>query len=340
MIDTFMHKKKQIEVPLNHPFYPDEARNELEKQWALIVHYKRASRDIEEVYAVRSSLLEALKIGLIEDDESLQQIKTAYRNVYGKDYPFFTLIYDALDFVAGKIGENAATGMIHYVFEMLSPTLAFLEILSDMCEVIRRDPDEFLWSKPDDATAYLTKLSVDQARSFFSKAYEGYSPSCDTRTDVLDLVEEIKQAGDIFCGQRKDIDDFGKLLFGSSISFVVTAYDDFIFPFSLLELKYDELKDVGVIIDEFEYGDIALVLEAIMQQLTTGIGLLCPFWMEHPAIPPTCCGNRELFEKVWECTSPTSSCKRWERLGCLAKVPVVQGQRKRLITSGIKAELR
>jgi hypothetical protein len=324
---------------------------------ALIEYLHEASEPVEEVFAVRLSLLEALKIGIIEDDDFRQQLIARYKEKYKKAIPIFPLAYEALDFVAGKIGENAATGMILSVFGTLNPILAFSDIISVMTGIViptnwlsadstewNAPPNtsfEFLWKLSDKFTASLAKLSVNQAYNAFS----GLINALDTETshlygkagvldhEVLDYEEaNLKSLGATLSKKfsANDVDDFlksdsFKSLYGSPNSYVFTSYTDFIFPFSLL--KYDDLKAAGVI-SEFQYGDFGLVVEAIMQQLTRGIGLLCPFWIDvSPTCPPICCSsqNRELLEKVWNRTSPTPSCKTWKRMGCLAKAPVVQG---------------
>jgi hypothetical protein len=324
---------------------------------ALIKYLHEASEPVEEVFAVRSSLLEALKMGVIEDDDFRQKLITRYKEIYEKAIPIFPRAYDALDFVAGKIGENAATGMILSVFGTHHPLLAFSDIISVLTDIViptswcSADSTEwnappntlsfkFLWKRSDEFTASLAKLSVNQAYNAFSglinvldtEASHLYGKAGVLDHKVLDYEEaKLKSLGEKLSKEFgvDDVDGFlksdsFKFLYGSPNSFVFTTYTDFIFPFSLL--KYDDLKAAGVI-SEFQYGDLGLVLEAIMQQLTRGIGLLCPFWIDAPpTCPPTCCStlNKAFLENVWKCTSK-SACKQWKRMGCLAKVPVIQG---------------
>jgi hypothetical protein len=105
-------------------------------------------------------------------------------------------------------------------------------------------------------------------------------------------------------------DDFGKFLFSVPKAFLFSHYDDnCIHPF------FEPARHGNVLIQEVRYGNYYIILEAIRQQLTQGKGLLCPFWMYAP---DRCCNsdNRALLENVWKCTSQ-SSCKLWQRLGCL-----------------------
>ncbi len=353
IFDTFTKGQEQIEVPVK----TNVAGNELQKQLALIKYLHEASDPVEEVFAVRSSLLEALKIGIIKNDDIRQQLIARYKQKYEKTIPIFPLTYDALDFVVGKIGENAAKGMIFSVLGTLNPILAFSDIISVMTGIViptnwlSADSTEwnappntsfkFLWKLSEKLTNKISKLSFGEACHCFSglinaqdtEASHLYGKAGVLDHEVLDHEEAmLKHIGETLSKNfgSDGVDDFlksdsFKSLYGSPNSFVFTAYTDFIFPFSLL--KYDDLKAAGVI-SEFQYGDLGLVVEAIMQQLTTGIGLLCPFWIDKPpTCPPTCCSsqNRELLEKVWNRTSPTPSCKTWKRMGCLAKAPVVQG---------------
>jgi hypothetical protein len=180
IFDTFTKGQEQIKVPVK----TNVAGNELQKQLALIKYLHEASDPVEEVFAVRSSLLEALKMGVIKNDYFRQQLISRYREKYEKTIPIFPLTYDALDFVAGKIGENAATGLILSVLGTHHPFLAFSDIISVMTGIViptswlsadstewNAPPNtsfEFLWKLSDEFTASLAKLSVNQAYNAFS----------------------------------------------------------------------------------------------------------------------------------------------------------------------------
>jgi hypothetical protein len=132
IFDTFTKGQEQIEVPVK----TNVAGNEIQKQLALIKYLHEASEPVEEVFAVRSSLLEALKMGVIEDDDFRQKLITRYKEIYEKAIPIFPRAYDALDFVAGKIGENAATGLILSVLGTHHPLLAFSDIISVLTDIV------------------------------------------------------------------------------------------------------------------------------------------------------------------------------------------------------------
>jgi hypothetical protein len=77
IVNIVTEGREPIEVPLSHEL----SRNELEKHWRLAVGLKRASRLVEEVYAVRTSLLKAKELDYIEN-ELAQEILTHYKTQY------------------------------------------------------------------------------------------------------------------------------------------------------------------------------------------------------------------------------------------------------------------
>jgi hypothetical protein len=122
------------------------------------------------------------------------------------------------------------------------------------------------------------------------------------------LCDEIRLAQE-FSDHTKGIkEDLTSFLFGAPTTFLLTLYNDSIQAFFMKSERTEEVN----------YGNSAIFSEAIRQQLTTGIGLLCPFWIHAP---DRCCSsfNRAYLEKVWSRTCPDSSCTLWEQLGCLAK---------------------
>ncbi|HLC42158.1 MAG TPA: hypothetical protein VJO34_11120 [Methylomirabilota bacterium] len=59
----------------------------------------------------------------------------------------------------------------------------------------------------------------------------------------------------------------------------------------------------------------AVWCEAMLEQLTTGRGLVCPFWGARTFSNGACCGLRDLMEGIWSNTLCTAS--TWTREGCL-----------------------
>jgi hypothetical protein len=309
MLTTIEEGRESIEVPLR----PDLLRNELEKQWEIVIHLKNVSSLIEEAFAIHSSLLDARRLRLISPTTRLKLISTA-RDIYGKEMPEFPVIYDHLDFIAGKIGRTATKFMIYNVMETLNPTVALLDIMSVMCDIYLplRDPvNDFLWKLPTDETNYIRTLTDLQVNQYFGKVIELLDPdgSSYQRTRMSEIAADIKRLwSDINQGIREE-DNVLKLKYSSDpTAFLFTQYAYFngIFRHVFHEVGNSQ---------EVEYGNTEILIEAIRQQICQGIGLLCPFWMYGLG----CCSldNKALLENVWTCTYRNTNCELWHRWGCL-----------------------
>jgi hypothetical protein len=319
ILETFKKGKKgqkTISVPLRFNL----ARNELEKRWAIVVHLCTAVQLVEEVYAVRSSLLDAKDAGVIDHDD-LQPLLSRYKGVYGEYIDGFEKAYNAFDFVAGKIGERAAMGLIHSAFETAIPNVTFLDIIFYLCEI---DPHSsgngFRWTLPKKKTHALAGLSTKEACDAFGNLIEEADPDGSRygRKALLEVTAvlermwsiEAQDAGNDFTGS------FIKFLISPSpTTFLLSYYSDNVHPFALIDLS--TLEAEGKVEQKGYYRNHAIFVEAIRQQLTQGRGLLCPFWTSsHP-----CCGRdyKERLEKVWSCTLPDANCKLWRRMGCLSQ---------------------
>jgi hypothetical protein len=327
ILTTAVEGKEQIDVPLK----PDQSGSNLQKRWADLVNLIDQSRLVEEVFAIRSSLLKAKIEGLI-GNKMRQVLLTDYKKAYGNYIPLkifdaiagverqqnlaFPAIYDAFDFVARKLGEAAALGIIFSVFETLYPSTVFLEILFAMCKVAPGVPfndflgkpsdEHFVWNLSEKATNNIATLSPEQAYHYFRGIIYQLDPNGSRyhRTLLLDSVVKLEEGWNVIA---KDLmDDFVKFLVGIRKTFLFSTFSRNIHPFS----------KIGELTEEVVHGNFIIFIEAIRQQLTHGMGLLCPFWMWSPG---TCCHslNREVLEKIWYCTKPNQSCRLWERLGCL-----------------------
>jgi hypothetical protein len=299
MLTSFEEEKEKIEVPLDH----EKPRNELEKKWESIFYLTRESMAIEEALVVRSSLLKAIEERLIDND-GLQLLTEHYKNEYAEDYPFFPVVYNALDSVGCKVGNTASAGLILSVLGTHNPVVAFWDIILRMCKPDPHDPNKFLWMQSDKHTNFLANLSLKDARDTFSLVLNELDKD-DSRYRsrlLLDLVAALKQE---WCISAKKLDDFGKLVYGTPNTILYMEYNGFSHTFG--KYKFSE---------EVRWGNFSIFFDAVRQQLITGIGLLCPFWSWNY----TCCSreNKALLEKVWSCTSD-SSCEDWKRMGCLAK---------------------
>jgi hypothetical protein len=180
----------------------------------------------------------------------------------------------------------------------------------------------FGWVLSEEKTKDIKALSFEKAYQCFSNLIDELDPddSRYRRKDVLDqAVMALKQ--EVFLSQYAK-DEVAKFIFSSPTAMLCTFYNENVYPFYKIDVS-----EKGEICEEVEDGNFTILLEAIRQQLTQGIGLLCPFWllinpslqrMGSRLIGHSCCGgrNRAFLEKVWSCTSK-SSCKYWTRLGCL-----------------------
>jgi hypothetical protein len=322
ILTTFEEGQERIPVPLR----PYLSRNELEKQWGRVVHIMRQSMLIEEIYAVRSSLLGTRARGLIESEWLLWRLREDYRTGYDEFIYGYAAFYNLFDFVARKIGENAATALVLNALGTINPERTFLEILCYLCNIGIRVPlkdflknpsDELLvWNLSPQETSFIRKLPLALANHYFSTRLDESDPdgSYYRRKDMQDDAAMIAKQDSILSQYIKD--ELIKFVLGqpmTALFCMFSGYSPYIHPFYKVDKAKKGEIDRGVVED----GNFTILIEAIMQQLIQGIGLLCPFWL-YPR--PHCCSsrNRAFLEKVWKCTADFS-CKRWKRMGCLAK---------------------
>jgi hypothetical protein len=294
---TLREEQQQIPVPL----LADLLRNEMEKQWSDVVLLHRASSLVEEVFAVRSSLRKAREQGIIKSDKQLEALVDAYKKQYEEDENIdgFRQAYETFDVIACKIGEDAATAMILSVLETLSPATAFSNILffiSDcLCNI-------------DTFKNFVSRLPFKDALVFFYKIL-GDLDEDDSHYGRRSLLQAQATIEQFLNTTVKAGSKFSELLsIRDTTAFVFSVYNHNLLRFSKIEGSA-----------EVRYGDLAIFLESIRQQLTQGRGLQCPWWNGSPG---TCCSScssfhRAFLEKVWSCTSE-SACENWGRLGCLA----------------------
>jgi hypothetical protein len=299
----FNKGRKLIQVPV----IPHTSGNTLQKHFNIIALIHDASMLVEEVYAVRSSLVDARNEGLILHEE-VRNSTAAYKEKYGKHMSEFPDAYDRFDIIADKLGKTATQGLIFSVLGTLNPTKAFLDLLSGLCghnpRVSTNGSTKNMWNIDDEHTDWMANLSFEEAYSLFSALSESSDPddSVYRRKDMEKMYEELCQEQSLKCYNVND--DFFNSLFGEPEGFLFCEYSSYMHPFE---------ERPGTI--EVPYGNFFVLLEAIMQQLMQGNGLLCPFWVYGLG----CCShdNKALLENIWSSTSPTRSCTCWERLGCL-----------------------
>jgi hypothetical protein len=311
ILKAIEEKGASIEVPLD----AETPRNQLEKQWGFIVGLQRASELVEEVYAVRSSLEKARAEGFIEPKQIKRYILDC-KAKYEKYIPLFGGVYDAFDLIWEMLGEDIATTMIFSVLETFKPDLAFKEVLSQMCQSDLSVPSpESQQELVDVWKKTLPELSLESVFRLFGGIIdkldhldheEPYDRNYD-RKGVLDRAEKIKEQW--HAASQVIQDDLGKFLLGSPNTILFSHYNRTTHRFSKFNVT-----------EEVRYGNFIIVLEAVRQQLTTGRGVLCPFWKYSRDNAESCCSshNRAFLDQVWSCTSHNESCN-WKRMGCLAK---------------------
>jgi hypothetical protein len=318
IVTTFDEGKDQIPVPL----HTDLLRNDLEKQWDRVVRFTRASQVIEEVYAVRSSLLWARDEGLIEPDDLPGWIAD-YKNGYGVFIPGYAAVYTLFDFVARNIGETAADGLINTALSTIDPQAAFVELLFYLCLIgisvplqdFLKNPSDALcgWALSEEETASLKTASRQQAYQYFYTLLDELDPD-DTeyrRKEVINSAAMVVTQQAALSQLVKD--EIAQFILAPLGPTLFSSYSDYY----IRGFHKTDVTEKGEVYEEIGHGNLTILLEAIRQQLTQGKGLLCPFWLYTA---PHCCSdrNRALLENVWQCTSK-SSCKLWQRMGCLGK---------------------
>jgi hypothetical protein len=312
MWEIFKEREERIEVPLS----TSNSKNVLIEKLMRLVSLKKRSSLVEEVYAIRSSLFSVQhdtpivsgRENEIITEEDLKELTEQYKNAYEKYFPHFSKIYEKYDQLCGKIGEEAATAMVEVVFKTSNPLKTFLDLLWGI--EIRTEGD-------------FTDLPRQIAYPLWHEIISRMDPddSCYERKFIKDAVAKAETIFGI--GNKDREDDFQKFWLSIPDTFMITPYTNHIYP-------PVEVEDISKRVVFTSYGRFIIALEAILQQLTRGLGLLCPSWSWASG---TCCGGhiKELFEKVWECTS-NSACDRWQRMGCLVK-GACKGQRKRIKVS-------
>jgi len=299
-------REERIRVPLA-VYQSSNGGRELQEDWRSICILKESSKLVEEIYSIRTSLFSALEEKIITKwryvrlKEKYKKVYDAYFRgyskikAYDKYYRNFSKTYDAYDRLAGKIGGVASDAMIDAVFGALDPLQAFVDFLDKLS---------------DKATECLPSLSYNQALKYCFDLLYQLDPDGSRYRINLQLKAVAKLDRDLGIGKKEIQEASTKFYLGSPGTILFTKYTDFVHPF---EDAYSSKQEITVPSVHF-----IIVLEAIRQQLTQGVGLLCPFW---PYSDPSCCSERcrSLLEKVWSCTEVTSSCMLWKRMGCLRK---------------------
>jgi hypothetical protein len=308
ILRAFKNPSKQILVPIKPiPALPppllldaiEEDRNvdaavsreSLQRQLATIVCLDESSNLYEEIYVIRSSLSSARKTGSITNSRR-QKLIAKYKDKYKEVMQEFPELYDAFDFVAGKIGETAARHIISNAFRTIVPNRAFLDIINILCEFDSSlRPKDILWNLSDKQANGIKNSSDEEVDLYFYWILSQIDP-LDFGYRRLDIdrhtVDLERQWGALI--QDNTMDNFLEIAVGQALNiYLYTAYSYDIHPFPHvvfpLFCKVEDLGEEVKVTKGIYYGSVLIVLEAIRQQLTQGIGLLCPFWSWNH----TCC---------------------------------------------------
>jgi hypothetical protein len=320
IFNTFKKEFKRGQEKIRVPVTVNQSGNEIEKQWHNVVQLKSASELVEEIFAVRSSLLPLRDKGPIANWLWQKRVR-GYKEAYDEAIYGFKVVYEVFDSIAEKIGGKAAIAMIYNALETFNPDGAFCDLILEM--LLRNQSDQ----------DFISNLSVEQTDMFFRKILEDIDKINLSYRVIsgMQAVALILQEGrateyiedtfptftpNVYSEQWKQLGGLDSD--GGVWRSIYFSKDSYLTLYFAEAVKHDRSA-----IQEVKYGNFAIALESIRQQLTKGIGLLCPFWIpSHP-----CCSsrNRAFLEKVWSGTCPNSDCKLWERLGCLATSSGVRG---------------
>jgi hypothetical protein len=307
MLKIFKGGREKINVPLSR----NKPVNELKERGKVLARLHKASELIEEVYAVRKSLLYLRYLGEISNAE-WQEKTEEYKEAYDDAIVGFSIAYEIVDNIANNLGESIADALIVSVLSTGHPERAFWGLLlgRDVLES-RVFPPE--WALSPKETRRAADLSFDQVGMAIAKQL--------LEDDPDDSYYQIRKLTTTIAAREEVYSDWGSKSNGLEKFFSNAS------PTTMLYSAFSEEAGCPFInimpepggdgIEEIRYGDYILVLEAIRQQLTQGIGVLCPFsaWL-----PGECCHtyNREFLECVWSCTAHNRSCT-WKRMGCLRR---------------------
>ena len=147
---------------------------------------------MEEIFAVRSSLLYVLEEGLIELNDLPLQIR-AYKSGYGKYIRGYAATYDTFDFVARGIGETAPFAIIYTALGTLNPQFAFVDILARLTQFDTSASNNLVWRITKEQRNYLADLSFKEVRDVFHMFLSEGDPdgSLYARSELLDYTKKI-----------------------------------------------------------------------------------------------------------------------------------------------------
>jgi hypothetical protein len=190
--------KEMIDVP----FTFTQPSTELQMQWAEYDNLMQRSMIVEEVYAVRTSLIKAKKEGVIEDDALLDKIAVHYKQAYKEIvHELFPEDFTAFDLLAKNLGEDAAEALIRKALFTVHPDKTFVFFLTNFCQTDSHSPNGLRWT-PAPLPSDRPTLSFDEAYNLFDDiikavdkddSYFGRNSTIEDAANAMHLLKALAQ---------------------------------------------------------------------------------------------------------------------------------------------------
>jgi hypothetical protein len=242
------------------------------------------SSPVEEVYAVWTSLAAREKAGLISS-RSKKIRERNYKHAYSSYIRDFTKLYNTFNKIAQEIDPLVAFNLAFEALNSFSPAAALLDMIA---------------------------------------ALQSHIQSGKTLSDT-EYVREVCTPIIAKCISVED-QDYLKILFEDLGEYMKPEFLP-VWRDSPLEPTHFIFSDKGIAFDKKVINQKLFLemlwLESIRQQLTTGIGLVCPFCDVRDWPEGSCCNKMYRFwlEGIWNYTQGSS--QTWQPQGCLKPSPVL-----------------
>ncbi len=290
--------------PTRVPVTPNPSGTHLEKLWAKIVEWARTMELVHEVYAVWYSLHEAQCAGVITPRRRAALTKRE-KEKYSKGISYFSLVYDEFENVAEQIDATAAHA------------LAAVALTTDPRVFVRA----IVFAKAALRAGHPPTREMLRGWMFIRLA----EPLKDTTSRIgrvrdllrLDYSEDYPDQ----TWARLPDEPLPCVFDHRGISFELPlVWRVFI---ANLRPKTQHPENAGIAPREgrlsrselFEY----VWRDSIRQQMTRGVGLVCPFWTNSQAA----CGRCPRMEGLWRHTE--GSPEKWRQPPCLQGIASPRG---------------
>ncbi len=232
---------------------------------------------IEEIFAVWRSLDQLYNHKMVSNSRRGQFVRLA-KKTYERDYPAtgnipgFSALYDRFNPVATKLGLDSALALVHAALSTPQPITGFVDLIDLAADMLRQ-------SEPLSDVTIAADVFTDVSRRYLQQPIDN-----DTGEKLRTILRQmVEQNGD------------------ENASALPT-------PSWLSEPEQPVFCTFGKNGLELALGRPhsafhMLWIESLRQQLTMGIGLGCPFWIEgEGGSPGQCCGLRCRLEAMWSNT--------------------------------------